>query len=77
VVTERDEQSEGKPEELVAIYTQVSSREHRANLERQASRLEDDCAAKGYRDQKVVKAIGSGVYDNRARVPGIAPAISA
>ena len=67
MVTEVDERSERKPEGLVAIYTRVSSHEHRANLERQARRLEDSCAAKGYRVQKVVKEIGSGVNDNRAK----------
>ncbi|HET7641769.1 MAG TPA: IS607 family transposase, partial [Ktedonobacteraceae bacterium] len=36
VVTEGDERAEQKPEGLVAIYTRVSSHEHRANLERQA-----------------------------------------
>jgi putative resolvase len=67
VVTEGENTSETKPEGLVAIYTRVSSHEHRANLERQARRLEDYCAAKGYRVQKVVKEIGSGVNDNRAK----------
>ena len=68
VVTEGQDQSETKPEGLVAIYTRVSSHEHRANLERQARRLEDYCAAKGYRVQKVVKEIGSGVNDNRTKL---------
>jgi len=36
-------------------------------LERQAERLEDYCAAKGYQVSKVVKEIGSGVNDNRAK----------
>jgi len=67
VVTEVDERSESKPEGLVAIYARVSSHEHRANLERQARRLEDYCAAKGYRVYKVIKEIGSGVNDNRAK----------
>lgn len=67
VVTEQDQRSEKKPEGLVAIYTRVSSHEHRANLERQAKRLEDYCAAKGYRIHMVVKEIGSGVNDNRAK----------
>src|SRR5438270_1433320 len=67
VVTEGEERSERKPEGLVAIYTRVSSHEHRANLDRQAERLEDYCAAKGYQVSKVVKEIGSGVNDNRAK----------
>jgi putative resolvase len=67
VVTEEDQRSEKMPEGLVVIYTRVSSHEHRANLERQAKRLEDYCAAKGYRNHKVVKEIGSEVNDNRAK----------
>jgi putative resolvase len=67
VVTEGDERSQSQPEGLVAIYARVSSHEHRANLERQARRLEDYCAAKGYRVSKVVKEIGSGVNENRAK----------
>jgi predicted site-specific integrase-resolvase len=67
VVTEGEKQAESRPEELVAIYTRVSDHAHRANLERQAQRLEDYCAAKGYRVYRVVKEIGSGVNDNRAK----------
>jgi predicted site-specific integrase-resolvase len=71
IVTEQEARTEVKPEEVVAIYARVSSHEQRANLERQAKRLEDYCAAKGYRIQKVVKEIGSGVNDNRAKFPGL------
>jgi len=67
VVTEGEKQAENKPDELVAIYTRVSDHAHRANLERQARRLEDYCAAKGYRVSKIVKEIGSGVNDHRAK----------
>lgn len=66
VVTEGEE-SKDRPAGQVAIYARVSSHEHRANLERQAERLEDYCAAKGYQVSKVVKEIGSGVNDNRAK----------
>ncbi len=45
----------------------MSSHDHRANLDRQAERLEDYCAAKGYQVSRVVKEIGSGVNDNRAK----------
>lgn len=67
VVTEGEDQNASTREGLVAIYTRVSSHEHRANLERQARRLEDYCAAKGYQVQQVIKEIGSGVNDNRAK----------
>jgi putative resolvase len=66
VVTE-GEAPQVRPDGQVAIYARVSSHEHRVNLDRQAERLEDYCAAKGYQVSKVVKEIGSGVNDNRAK----------
>lgn len=66
VVTEGEE-PQARPDGQVAIYARVASHEPRANLDRQAGRLEDYCAAKGYQVSKVVKEIGSGVNDNRAK----------
>ncbi len=66
VVTEGEE-PQAFPNGQVAIYARVSSHEHRTNLERQAERLAGYCAAKGYQVSKVVKEIGSGVNDNRAK----------
>jgi putative resolvase len=66
VVTEGEERQESRAGQVV-IYARVSSHEHRANLERQAERLEDYCAAKGYQVSRVVKEIGSGVNDTRAK----------
>jgi putative resolvase len=66
VVTEGEERQESRTGQVV-IYARVSSHEQRANLERQAERLEDYCAAKGYQVSRVVKEIGSGVHDNRAK----------
>ena len=66
VVTEGEEMQESRTGQVV-IYARVSSHEHRTNLERQAERLEDYCAAKGYQVSRVVKEIGSGVNDNRAK----------
>ena len=66
VVTEGEERQESRTGQVV-IYARVSSHEHRANLERQAERLTDYCAAKGYQVSRVVKEIGSGVDDNRAK----------
>ncbi len=66
VVTEGEERRESRTGQVV-IYARVSSHEQRANLERQAERLEDYCAAKGYQVSRVVKEIGSGVNDNRAK----------
>lgn len=53
--------------EKVAIYARVSSQEHQENLERQAERLKDYCAAKGYQVSSVVKEIASGANDSRPK----------
>ena len=55
-------------DEKVAIYTRVSAAENKDNLEGQAKRLMDYCAAKGYRVALVVKEIGSGVNDTRPKL---------
>jgi predicted site-specific integrase-resolvase len=55
-------------EPKVAIYTRVSAAENKDNLEGQAKRLTDYCAAKGYRVALVVKEIGSGVNDTRPKL---------
>ena len=52
----------------VAIYTRVSAAENRDNLEGQANRLRDYCAAKGYPVAWVVQEIGSGVNDTRPKL---------
>ncbi len=52
----------------VAIYTRVSAAENKDNLEAQAKRLIDYCAAKGYQVAAVVKEIGSGVNDTRPKL---------
>jgi len=56
------------PPEKVAIYARVSSPEHREHLERQAARLADYCAARGYQVAKLVKEVGSGVNDARPQL---------
>jgi len=52
----------------VAIYTRVSAAENKGNLDTQAQRLLDYCAAKGYQVGQVVKEIGSGVNDSRPKL---------
>ena len=64
--------AEGTPEKAtvihrVAIYARVSSHEQQEHLERQAERLQDYCAAKGYQLSAVVKEIASGVNDSRPK----------
>lgn len=58
-------------EQVVAIYARVSSSENKDNLDRQAQRLIDYCNAKGYRVQKIVKEVGSGLNDKRKKLQSI------
>ena len=55
----------------VAVYCRVSSSEDKSNLERQKERLLSYCAAKGYRVDKVVCEIGSGLNDNRKKLESL------
>jgi predicted site-specific integrase-resolvase len=50
------------------IYARVSDHQSKDNLERQAERLKDYAMAKGYQIVDVVKEIGSGVNDRRAKL---------
>ena len=52
----------------VAVYCRVSSSENKKNLEAQADRVLAYAAAKGYKVEKIVKEIGSGVNDNRPKL---------
>jgi putative resolvase len=61
------EEDESKYEK-VAIYARVSSSENKNNLERQKQRLLDYCAAKGYKVEKIITEIGSGLNDNRPKL---------
>ncbi|MEK7441041.1 MAG: IS607 family transposase [Chloroflexota bacterium] len=51
-----------------AIYTRVSATENKVNLDGQAKRLTDYCAAKGYPITHIIKEIGSGVNDARPKL---------
>lgn len=50
------------------IYARVSSSENKSNLESQASRLEQFCAAKGWVVHEVIKECASGMDDNRPKL---------
>lgn len=52
----------------VAIDTRVSATENKDNLDGQAKRLQDYCAAKGYPIAAIIKEIGSGVNDSRPKL---------
>jgi len=55
----------------VAIYARVSSSENKDNLERQKERLISYCNAKGYKVEKIVIEIGSGLNDNRKKLESL------
>lgn len=55
-------------EEKIVVYARVSSSENKANLEKQADRLTSYCNAKGWKVEKVIKEIGSGLNDNRKQL---------
>lgn len=62
------EDEDKKLTDAVAIYARVSSSENKNNLERQKERLENYCAAKGYKILKTVTEIGSGLNDKRPKL---------
>ncbi len=51
----------------VAIYCRVSSTQNKGNLDSQRDRVYSYCLAKGYKVDKVVLEIGSGVNDSRKK----------
>ncbi|GCE29492.1 IS607 family transposase [Dictyobacter alpinus] len=65
IVTEQDP---APAVQKTAIYTRVSSSEHREHLERQAERLSQYCTVRGYQVAVVVKEIASGVNDSRPKL---------
>ena len=55
----------------VAIHVRVSSSENKENLARQRERLENYCAAKGYKVKRVVEETSSGLNDNRKKLESL------
>ena len=52
----------------VAVYARVSSAENKENLERQKDRLVSYANAKGYKVEKIITEIGSGLNDQRPKL---------
>lgn len=52
----------------VAVYARVSSAENKENLERQKDRLVSYANAKGYKVEKIITEIGSGLNDQRSKI---------
>lgn len=63
-------ENESKPPHVVC-YARVSSAENKKNLETQAQRLLDYCAAKGYIVKQIVKECASGLNDKRSKLERI------
>ncbi|MGH2482476.1 MAG: IS607 family transposase [Ktedonobacteraceae bacterium] len=67
IITEEiDQPPQSDP--VVVVYARVSANENRPNLNTQAERLSAYCAAKGWKINRVVKEIGSGVNDGRKKL---------
>lgn len=54
--------------QYVICYARVSSSMNKSNLEAQATRLCNYCAAKGYAVQQVIKECASGLNDKRPKL---------
>src|SRR5215813_4160983 len=67
IVTEDKRVPPAQPEK-VAIYSRVSSPEQRDHLERQALRLAEYCAARGYEVAQIVKEVASGLNESRPKL---------
>lgn len=65
------EDEDKKLTDAVGIYARVSSSENKGNLERQKERLENYCAARGYKILRTVTEIGSGLNDKRPKLENI------
>lgn len=57
--------------EKTVIYARVSSSENKSNLDSQAKRLEDYCFCKGYKIDKIIKEVGSGLNDKRPKLEAL------
>ena len=80
VKTERDNtnhlwiiEDEDKPIDppKVAVYARVSSSENKNNLDTQAERIVSYCNAKGWKVDKIVKEVGSGMNDKRTKLQAL------
>lgn len=68
IVTELDQKNLQEEGSKTVVYARVSSNKQKDDLERQLLRVQDFCAAKGWRIDKVVKEIASGVNDERPKL---------
>ena len=67
LIIQDEEYNQIKPPR-VAVYARVSSAENKENLERQKDRLVSYANAKGYKVEKIITEIGSGLNDQRPKL---------
>lgn len=60
-----------KNDENVIIYCRVSSSENKNNLEKQKDRMINYCNARGYKVNKIISEVGSGINDKRPKLVSI------
>lgn len=60
--------SDGDRPQHVICYARVSSSMNKSNLNSQADRLANYCAAKGYKVQQIIKECASGLNDKRPKL---------
>ena len=70
-MVKNDTQKTEEKQEKVVIYARVSTPKQKDDLDRQASRLEGFCAARGMIVAKTVKEIASGLNDHRTKLTAI------
>jgi predicted site-specific integrase-resolvase len=66
-VDEEKEEAQ-KIDDYIIVYARVSSSENKSNLDSQAQRICDFCAAKGWVVKEVIKECASGLNDNRPKL---------
>ena len=66
-----DEIIDSNKEDYIVVYARVSSSDNRSNLDSQADRLCQFCAAKGWTVNEVVKECASSLNDNRPKLSKI------
>ena len=60
----------------VCIYARVSSSQNKKNLDTQAERISQFCTARGWKIQRVVKEIASGINDKRPDLASVIKSIN-
>ena len=66
-----ENEGDNKNNLTVAVYARVSSAENKNNLNTQVERVVSYCNAKGYKVNKVIKEIGSGLNDYRPKLENL------